>query len=324
MDKRHPEFDPRPFIQLERRLNFVQLLAALGLGLSGFLPFYASAMGEVRQAAGKWELFFWTFPVFVILHFTSPRWLKAIGCLFAALGGLLDLGLLTFAATFKSTPLVGYYLAQISLLTLVIGWLILGVILLRTAKIQRTKTRLQTQIEQLFLSGLLGGLILLVAYQLGWTMFVKAPAGELLDYKLPSGYSEVYSEYLLGFMHARTFEDFTPGNWKNGRPLIVIASMPAYLEIEPEKIRLEIQASLARSTGQPGADLQLVDETELTLRGQKVALFTYAGTDGQGAALKQVLCSFLADKQRKVILVITGEEEDWNQAEIDAFFESLK
>jgi hypothetical protein len=47
---------------------------------------------------------------------------------------LLDLFLLTFLATFKSTPLIGFNIAKTSIIILVISWLALCVTSLSSAR----------------------------------------------------------------------------------------------------------------------------------------------------------------------------------------------
>jgi hypothetical protein len=108
-------------------INYIQVIAAIGLGLSYFLPFYKSAVGEIRYV-DEWEFFFWPFPVIFILYKISNRWLKAALCLLAFIGGLLDLFFITFLATYKSTGFTGYSIAKASIIILVMSWLVLGVI----------------------------------------------------------------------------------------------------------------------------------------------------------------------------------------------------
>jgi hypothetical protein len=73
-------------------------------------------------------LFFWPFPVLIILYRISNRWLQAALSLLAIIGGLIDLFMLTFLATYKSTGFTGFNIAKVSLIVLVTGWLVLGVI----------------------------------------------------------------------------------------------------------------------------------------------------------------------------------------------------
>ena len=110
----------------KRWITYIQVIAATGLGASYFLPFYKSAVGEIRYV-DEWALFFWTLPVLFILYKISNRWLKAALCLPAIIAGLLDLFFITFLATFKSTGYTGYTIAKASILILVMSWFLLGV-----------------------------------------------------------------------------------------------------------------------------------------------------------------------------------------------------
>lgn len=114
---------------VERRIYFVQIAASLGLGLAYFLPFYQTfgLLGQVHFAQPVW-LFFWPLPASILITAFPKRWLKALGCGLAFGGGVLTLILLNFLASFKSTPLIGFYLAQLALGVLLIGWLSLGVL----------------------------------------------------------------------------------------------------------------------------------------------------------------------------------------------------
>jgi hypothetical protein len=60
----------------ERSIKFAQIFASICVGISCFLHFYASAVGEVEYANSEWFLFFWAFPVVIITHILSNRWLK--------------------------------------------------------------------------------------------------------------------------------------------------------------------------------------------------------------------------------------------------------
>lgn len=309
----------------ESPVTYVQICAAIGLGAACFLPFsQAPGSAEASFASGQWRLFFWPLPVFALLYF-SRRWLKAVFCFLAALGGLVDLFLLYFLANFKRMPLVGYYAAQTSLLVLIIGWLILSGMALSAPKIAPPKTRLQQQLEKLFLSVLLGAAVLLILFQVGWAVFIQAPAGEPLVYQLPSGYQEVSSEYLQGYLQMRTIKDFTPGHWGKPWPLIMITSMPAYLAGDEEKIRQQIQTGAQASSGRQVHDLKLIGKQALTIRGQPVAWYLYEGTDESGAVVKQAFSGlFDSNNGRKVILFITGRAVYWDQRQIDAFVKSIQ
>ncbi len=161
---------------MERWINFAQIFASIGLGIAYFLPFSQSqGSNEVNYAGDEWFLFFWAIPVVFILYKLSNRWLKAIFCVFSSIGGLIPFVLLTFSATFKRNPLVGFHIAQLSIGILVVCWLILSMITLTKARTPEAKTSAQTHIEKLILYALLGGFATLIAVAVGWMVVMKIP-----------------------------------------------------------------------------------------------------------------------------------------------------
>ncbi|MBK9924125.1 MAG: hypothetical protein IPP66_02435 [Anaerolineales bacterium] len=124
--------------QLERWIGFIQIVASIGLGASCFLPFYRSAADKI-QYADEWGFFFWAIPVSLLIFKLSVRWLKVTLCILSIIGGLLDLLLLTFLATFKSTPLLGFSLAKASIIILVTSWFAICVVSLLTFKRKQTE-----------------------------------------------------------------------------------------------------------------------------------------------------------------------------------------
>lgn len=113
----------------KRWIDYVQIIAAIGLGIAYFLPLSQSfGSDQVSYADNAWILYFWTIPVLFVIFKISNKWLKALLCFLSVLGGLFDLVLITFAGTFKSTPLIGFQIAKASIIVLVVSWLVLCII----------------------------------------------------------------------------------------------------------------------------------------------------------------------------------------------------
>ena len=112
-------------------ITYIQITAAIGLGSAYFLPLYQTygLLGRVHYAENAWILFFWPIPAFVLIYLASNRWVKAIFCALAVIVAIFDLAApITFLATFKSTPLIGYHVAKVSIIVLVLGWFSLIVV----------------------------------------------------------------------------------------------------------------------------------------------------------------------------------------------------
>jgi len=183
-----------------------------------------------------------------------------------------------------------------------------------TSKSQKAKTLLRYLLLGVFIT-----LIAFIAYQVGWNIFVKTTIGESVDYELPSNYYWVYSQY-TGIMHV-SINKSKHNRAGIERPVIIIASTRSYIDVDKEKIHLQIQSSL----GKQDYEMKFVDEQEITIRGQKVSLLIYEGTDENGVLMKQVMSDFFEGKKNsKVMLSFEGKVANWNQEEIDAFIESIK
>jgi len=150
-----------------------------------------------------------------------------------------------------------------------------------------------------------------------------ATAKEIIDYKLPLGYQEQMAMN-MGFMQMITIADSQSTDTENSRPIIMIASMSPNIEADEEEMRLQIQLSMQRSSNRQGYEMKLVEEKEVTIRGQQVSLMVYEGTDENGNPMKQIVSGLFDGKNSKVMLFIMGQESNWNQEEIDSFILSIK
>lgn len=150
-----------------------------------------------------------------------------------------------------------------------------------------------------------------------------ATAKEIIDYELPLGYQEEMAMN-MGFMQMVAIMDSQSADVKNARPQIIIASMSPNIEADEEEIRLQIQLSMQKSSNRQGYDVKLVEEQEVTIRGQQVNLMIYEGTDESGSPIKQIVSGLFDGKKSKVMLFIMGQESSWNQEEIDLFISSIK
>ena len=150
-----------------------------------------------------------------------------------------------------------------------------------------------------------------------------ATAKEIIDYKLPTGYQEQMAMN-MGFIQMITIADTQSTDTENARPLIMIASMSSDIEADEEELRLQIQLSMQRSSNRQGYEMKLVEEQEVTIRGQQVNFMIYEGVDENSNPIKQIVSGLFEGKNSKVMLFIMGQESNWNQEEIDAFIASIK
>jgi hypothetical protein len=146
----------------------------------------------------------------------------------------------------------------------------------------------------------------------------QSVAQSILDYDLPAGYQEE-GAMDMGFMKMVMIVDQS----SSYGPLIMIAEMPSGMGIDETVMRQQIEQSMQRSMGYSNFNVKLVDEQVRTIRGGEVTFFEYAGTDGSGNQVKQLVSEFFEGENGTVMLMIVGDDSNWDQAEIDAFLDSI-
>ena len=146
----------------------------------------------------------------------------------------------------------------------------------------------------------------------------QSVAQSILDYDLPAGYQEE-GAMDMGFMKMVMIVDQS----SSYGPLIMIAEMPSGMGIDETVMRQQIEQSMQRSMGYSNFNVKLVDEQVRTIRGDEVTFFEYAGTDGSGNQVKQLVSEFFEGENGIVMLMIVGDDSNWDQAEIDAFLDSI-
>ena len=116
-------------------INYTQILAVIGLGVSYFLPISRSqGTDRIHYPENAWIHFLWAIPTILIIAKITNRWWKTLVCLISILAGALDLFLNLFLATFKMDPLIGSHITRASIIVLAMCWLALIVILLFAPK----------------------------------------------------------------------------------------------------------------------------------------------------------------------------------------------
>lgn len=150
-----------------------------------------------------------------------------------------------------------------------------------------------------------------------------ADAGQsMLDYTLPQGYSEQAS-FNIAFMKM-VMAGEGPLDSASLRPVIFLVEIGPEANMEEEELRRQMQLGLRRSLSWQNLDLQLVDQSTMTLKGRQVSLLYYEGTDGEGNRFKQIISGLFPGKNGLIMLWLLGPEQGWDQAEIDAFFQSIR
>ncbi|MBK8905555.1 MAG: hypothetical protein IPM53_30515 [Anaerolineaceae bacterium] len=142
-------------------------------------------------------------------------------------------------------------------------------------------------------------------------------ASSIVDYDLPAGYDEQGAMNFFGFRMA-----FITGPDENS--MIMLAEFPASLAGEEEQMQQQMRDAFANQTGTQNMQLELVGSEEVTINGADATLATYEGTDGQGNNVRQILGVFETKGGSPGMLMIFGDQDNWDEDGVSRFLDSLE
>jgi hypothetical protein len=143
-------------------------------------------------------------------------------------------------------------------------------------------------------------------------------AESIIDYDLPSGYTEQGAMNFLGFRMA-----FITG--PSEESMIMLAEFPATLAGDEAQMQQQMRDAFANRTGSgQNVSLELVSSEDVTINGSEATLGTYEGTDGQGNNVRQIVGVFEAKSGSPGMMMIFGDQDNWDQNGISRFLDSLE
>jgi hypothetical protein len=170
-----------------------------------------------------------------------------------------------------------------------------------------------------------GGFYLFTRYgfeYLADTMIVQDPAqinqvsDELADYDLPPGYEEEFVMNILGVQ--AVFITST-----NDRSMITMMQFNSNLYGDSEATRQQFQDTFLQQFQTNEIQFTPVDQRQIEIRGEQTTLYEYNGSDTQGNQFRQWVTVF-EGKNGSVFVMIVGSESTWNDAEMEAFIQSIE
>lgn len=143
-------------------------------------------------------------------------------------------------------------------------------------------------------------------------------AESIVEYDLPSGYTEQGAMNFLGFRMA-----FITGSSDDS--MIMLAEFPATLAGDEEQMQQQMRDAFANRTGTgQNVSLEYVGSEDVTINGAEATLGTYEGTDGQGNNVRQIVGVFEAKSGSPGMLMIFGDQDNWDENGISRFIDSLE
>ena len=144
---------------------------------------------------------------------------------------------------------------------------------------------------------------------------VSAVAEDIVDYELPSSYTQSVSMSLLGV----TMAGFTTQDEHNA---ILLFQIPPNNQINAEQFRQQMNEMAEKQTGE-SYSLDQTGTRQVTIRGQMVEMLIYEGTSSSGMVFRQMMGSF-EGKNGPAWLMIIAPVNSWDQVSLDEFFDSIR
>lgn len=143
---------------------------------------------------------------------------------------------------------------------------------------------------------------------------VPAVAASIAEFDVPEGYVADYAADFAGFAIAA----YKP---REGRGHILLAQAPDWVEIDENQIAAEMRRAAGKTTEVTRTRVEEV--REVVVRGEPVTMTISRGESAAGHAYVEGVTVFKG-KGGTACLVVVGEAETWNQAEVDALIASME
>ncbi len=147
----------------------------------------------------------------------------------------------------------------------------------------------------------------------------KAIGGEIAGYDLPPGYEEMFAMNVVGIKMVA----IGPAAPTSNAMMIMLMQFPAGVEVSREEVERQMEQALAQQTGLGSANLQVIGQEQVTIKGEPVTLTIREGTAEDGVRLRQVTGIFQG-KGGPTMLMVMGEAATWNQPMLDRFIASIR
>lgn len=143
---------------------------------------------------------------------------------------------------------------------------------------------------------------------------IRQIADQIMDYELPPGFSEQAAVNLFGL------GDMVMTTNSDGSQVIAFIQMNSSVLLDSEQIRQQMMRSMESSNT---ANFELVDSWTATIRDQNVVVQEFKGDNNQAVTMRQLTTVF-EGKSGSVFLIVTSQDDNWRQEEIETFFASIE
>jgi hypothetical protein len=148
---------------------------------------------------------------------------------------------------------------------------------------------------------------------------VQSVGREIADYEVLPGYDEMFAMNVMGIKMVA----IGPDDPAAGLMIIMLMQFSTGMEISREEMERQMEQALARQTGLGRADMQVVGQEQVTIKGEPVTLTVREGATEDGERMRQVSGLFQG-RSGPTMLMVMGEATAWDQPMLDQFMASIR
>jgi len=144
-----------------------------------------------------------------------------------------------------------------------------------------------------------------------------AVASSMLDYELPSGFTEAGGMNFLGI------KTVFFGS-QNDEAAIMMMQFPAEMAGNEAQMRQQMEEAFSQQQGSGDFHLSYISTESITINDAPAALTMYEGTDEAGNTVRQVIGFFETKDGNAGMLMLFGAASSWEEAGFERFLESIR
>ncbi len=142
-------------------------------------------------------------------------------------------------------------------------------------------------------------------------------AAGVAEFDVPSGYTQV------GMNFGGLYKAIILTSNNSDRPMIMFAQAQAFQNADAQSFEQQMRQALQQQFNRGGITWKDAGTTQVTIRGQQVTLNIAEGTDQNNNSIRYETGIFDGNSG-KVLLMLMGTTQGWDQSMIDTFLASIR
>jgi hypothetical protein len=144
-------------------------------------------------------------------------------------------------------------------------------------------------------------------------------ASSIVDYSLPAGYKQIGMDMFV-YKYVMLVPD--PENYSVSGPMIMLMAYPPNTNLDEKQMQEQLQRTFANQAGQ-NTPMRVVETKTVEIRGKSTKVTVMEGGSTSEYRIRQWFTVFTG-KNGLVMLMIQGDNDEWQEQLVNDFIASIK